>query len=144
MKIRLTAADAARLDCPREIEFDADRLMGREAIALSRIGWSLERLGDAQAGRPVTDSDGNVMYERDENGDIVTKGGKPVFLMAVDPESMLVLAWLAVRRAKGTDVPWDGFDIDLRAFAESVDEDPGKASRPSTRSRTSTSTTRRR
>ncbi len=145
MKFRLSEEDAQRLDCPRDVEFDENRLMGREAIALSKIGWSMERLAAAQAGVPVTDGDGNAMYERDANGDVVLKGGKPAFLLAVDPEALLVIGWLAVRRTKGADVPWDGFDLDLRAFAESIEgEEPGKAGTGSARSRTSTRSTKRR
>lgn len=147
MKVRLSEADAARLDCPRDVEFDQQRVMGREAIALSKIGWSLERLGHASGGRPVMGDDGKPMHATDENGQVqLDAGGNPVLLLTLDPEALLVMVWLAVRRAKGCDVPWADFDVDIRAVAESLGEEdePGKAGPKPTRSRTSTSRTRRR
>lgn len=152
-KFRLSEEDAARLDCPRDVEFREDRIMGREAIALSRIGWSMERLyAVVERGTPVVDGAGNAMFEVDENGEPkLDDWGKPIRLVAVDPEAALVMVWLAVRRAKGVDVPWPEFDVDLMRLESIIGDDeeapaaPGKArTRRAPASKTTTRGTRRR
>lgn len=126
MKFRLSEEDAARLDCPRDVEFDSNKLMGREAIALDKMGWPLDRLGEL-AGTPVVDADGNPRYQLDDAGNPVLVDGKPLQMHVFNPEAALVMIWIAVRRATGRDIPWGTFDVDIVAALESVDESPGKA-----------------
>lgn len=128
MRFRLSEEDAERLNCPRDIEFDETRLTGREAIALKKqTGWSLERLGQAMAGDRVIDDAGNQVWQLDEHGDpVIDDAGQKIPLRAIDPECLLVMAWLAVRRTAG-DRPWRDFDIDLVSFGQVPDDDEGKA-----------------
>lgn len=126
MKFRLSEEDAERLDCPRDVEFDSNKLMGREAIALDKMGWPLDRLGDL-AGTPVVDADGKPKYQLDAAGHPVLVDGQPLQMHVFNPEAALVMIWIAVRRATGRAIDWDTFDINLVAAMESVDESPGKA-----------------
>lgn len=141
MKFRLASSDALRLGCPQDVEFDAERIMGREAIMLSKIGWPPDRLA-ADAHRPVLDGDGKPVFERDERGEFVRDGaGNPVVLFGVDPEALMAVLWLAVRRA-GVDIDWKDFDVDLQGVEQlDEDEEPGKAT-PATTSKRTTSRTR--
>lgn len=125
MRFQLSEEDAQRLDCPRDVEFDETRLTGREAIALKKLtGWSMERLAQAMTGDRVVDDDGNQVWQLDEHGDPAKdEAGNRIPLRSMDPEAMLVMAWLAVRRTVG-DRPWKDFDVNLMASGE-VDE--GKA-----------------
>jgi hypothetical protein len=129
MRFRLTEDDAERLDCPQVIEFDENKLTGREAIALKKLtGWSMERLGQAMAGDRVVDDDGNQIWQLDEHGDPAKdEAGNRIPLRAIDPEALLVMAWLAVRRTAG-DRPWKDFDINLMAMTGDDEVDEGKAS----------------
>lgn len=134
MKFRLSDEDAQRLDCPAEVEFDETRLSGREAIAMKKLtGWSLERLGQAMVGDRVIDADNNQVWQLDEHGDPEKdEAGNRIPLRSIDPEAMLVMAWLAVRRAVG-DRSWKDFDINLMAMSSLDDEvDEGKAESPTT------------
>lgn len=136
MKFRLSEEDAQRLDCPQDIEFDEERLTGREAIAMKKLtGWTMERFGQAFAGERVVDEDGNVVWELDDAGAPKRdEAGNRVPLRSADPEAILVAVWLAVRRAVG-DRPWKGFDVNLfplmQEDTESAGEVPeGKAEMP--------------
>ena len=126
MRFRLSEKDAKRLDCPREVEFDENTLSGREAIALKKLtGWSLERLMQGMEGDRVLDDDGEQIWQLGPDGDVARdEAGNRIPLRAIDPECILVMAWLAVRRTAG-DRPWKTFDIDLMSLAEVEDE--GKA-----------------
>ncbi len=128
MRFRLSEEDASRYGCDPEVEFDESRLTGREAIALKKqTGWSLERIGQAMVGDRVVDSDGGQVWQLDEHGDPeLDEAGQKVPLRAIDPEALLVMAWLAVRRSVG-DVPWRDFDINLVAFTPLEDDAEGKA-----------------
>jgi hypothetical protein len=142
MKFRLSEEDAQRLGCPRDVEFREDRIMGREAIALSKIGWPLERISLHVGGRPVVDDDGKAMHDLDEHGEVRRDpAGNPVVLLTIDPEAMLAMLWVAVRRT-GVEVAWRDFDLNLMAVEWVEEDEPGKA-KP-TRSRTGTKATRRR
>lgn len=128
MRFRLSEEDAQTLDCPREVEFDEGKLSGREAIALKKqTGWSLERLGQASVGDRVLDADGNQVWQLDEHGDPeLDEAGQKIPLRSVDPECLLVMAWLAVRRTTGREVSWLDFDINLVAFAQDAEDAEGK------------------
>lgn len=143
MKFRLSEEDSARIGCPRDVEYDETKLMGREAIALKKLtGWTVERLGLAFDGMPVLDDDGRQTFATDETGGRVKDpAGNPVPLRAVDPEVILVAVWLAVRRAVG-DVPWRDFDIDLLGM-EFVEDEPGKAPSPTASKRSTSGTSPR-
>lgn len=152
VRIELSAADAERLGCPPVVEVDPEKLTGRELIVMKKLtGWSLERLQRAMGGEPVAGGDGKPMYELGDDGEVLMRGGKPVLMLGFDPELLLLLAWLAVRRAKGEDVSWQEFDLQLLATGFSsaegdVDDGSGKAPTPKARttSRRSTAGTRRR
>lgn len=154
MRIDLFEEDAERLGCPQSLELDLERLTGRQIIAMRRhTGWSLERLERAISGEPVAGIDGKPMHELDEAGQVVRDpGGNPVLLLAIDPEALLVLSWLAVNGAKeGGEVAWNEFDLMLLrtgfSGAQGGDEEPGKAPagrKPRTTSRRGTAATKRR
>lgn len=135
MRIRLSEEDAERLDCPREVEFDEERLTGREAIALKKLtGWTFERFAQALGGgERAVDDDGNVIWELDETGaPVADEAGNKVPLRTIDPEALLVAIWLAVRRTAG-DRPWKDFDVNLIGTEFPDDEvDEGKAEAPTT------------
>lgn len=131
MRFRLSEEDAERLDCPQDIEFDEERLTGREAIALKKLtGWTMERFGQAFAGERVLDDDGNVVWELDGTGaEKRDEAGNRVPLRSADPEAILVAVWLAVRRTVG-DRPWKGFDVNLIPLMQedpAAEVDEGKA-----------------
>ncbi len=129
MKIRLSAADAQRLGCPEELEYDETKLMGREAIAIQKqTGWTPERVARAMEGRIVRDENGDIEYLEDEHGDrVLDEGGRPIPFRDVDAEALLITAWTAVRRSV-PEVKWADFDIDL--FGTQFGEPP--AAEPST------------
>lgn len=130
MKITLTEEDAARIGCPRVVEFDDNRIMTREAIAIQKTtGYSLEGLGRGLTGVPVKDADGNLRYRTDDEGNEVRdEFGHRTVLREIDIEALLVAAWIAVRRS-GVQVPWDDFDLDLLGteFGDAEVVDEGKA-----------------
>lgn len=131
MKFALSEEDAERLGCPRTVEFDETRLTGREAIALKKLtGWTMERLGQAMEGTRVVDDDGNQVWQLKDGEPAVDEAGQKIPLLSIDPEALLVMAWLAVRRTVG-DRPWKDFDVNLMALGdgeEEVEADEGKAS----------------
>lgn len=113
MKITLSAADADRLGCPREVEFDEGRLMAREAVAIqAQTGWRLEKLHRELNGKPVTDDEGNPVYLLDDMGfPELDEQGKQIQLRDINVEALLIAAWIAVRRE--VNIPYSEFDIDL-------------------------------
>lgn len=142
MKFVLSTEDAKRFGCPREVEFSLDRLMGREVLALQKlVGWNYEYLQRRMEPIPLTDPLGNQLYEQDEHGNEVRdEAGQRVRSFGMDMEVALVMLWLAVRRAKGGDVAWDDFDIDIRG-TQFLDEEAGKADTVPTK--TASTTTRK-
>jgi hypothetical protein len=129
VKITLSAEDAERMQCPQVVEFDDKRIMAREAIAIQKAtGWSMDGLGRALGGTPVTSPDGSPVYETDEDGvEIRDQFGNRIRLREINMEALLLAAWIAVRRS-GVTVPWDDFDLDLLGAQWGDDEvvEPGK------------------
>lgn len=127
MKFTLSEEDATRIGCPREVEFNLDKLMGRELIALQKaVGWNFEYLQRKLAGEPLTDTLGNQLFELDDDGnEIRDEAGNRVRVIGLDFETILVMIWIAARRAKGADIPWETFDVNLMAAV--AEQDPGKA-----------------
>lgn len=143
MRIRLTEEDATRLGCPRELEFDPDRLMGRELIALEEeVGWNVDSLEENLQGDYLKNALGEPVFETDAKGKVVLDGGgKPMRARGLKMTTVVVITWLAARRA-GSKVPYSEFDFNITG-AEFDAEEPGKA--PATpASPTSTTTTKRR
>lgn len=114
MKLRITGEDADRLGCPREVEYEPDRLMGREAIAIQRqTGYSLQKLGTLLEGTVLLGPDGKPLYETDDQSEpIVDEHGRKTAVREVDTEALLVVVWIACRRA-GCQVPYDDFDVNI-------------------------------
>lgn len=114
MKILLSEEDAARLGCPRDLVFDLNKLMAREALVLQRTtGWTPDRLASAMEGKVVLDANGQPAYQQDEHGaDVLDEHGKRIPLRELDIEPILVAAWIAARR-RGCVVPYDDFDFDV-------------------------------
>lgn len=141
MKFTLSEEDATRLECPRQVVFDLDKLMGRELIVLQKsVGWNFELLQRKLSGEPLTDTLGNQLFEMDENGnEIRDEAGNRIRVIGLDFETILVMLWLACRRAKGSDIAWETFDVNLMAAVHEQD-DSGKA--PTKRSSTTRKTTR--
>lgn len=129
MKFTLSEQDATRLECPREVQFDLDKLMGRELIVLQKsVGWNFELLQRKLAGEPLTDTLGNQLFELDDDGsEKRDEAGNRVRAIGLDFETILVMIWLACRRAKGADIAWETFDVNLMA---AVVDDPGKDPTP--------------
>lgn len=127
MRIRLTEEDATRLGCSRDLEFDADRLMGRELIALEEeVGWNVDSLEEKLQGEYLKDALGGPVFETDAKGKVVLDGGgKPMRARGLKVSTILVIAWLAARRA-GCKVPYAEFDFAVSG-AEFDPEEPGKA-----------------
>lgn len=142
MKFTLSEEDASRLGCPREVVFDLDKLMGRELIVLQKaVGWNFELLQRKLSGEPLTDTLGNQLFEMEDDGvtEKLDEAGNRVRVIGLDFETILVMLWLACRRAKGSDIPWETFDVNLMAAVHEQD-DSGKA--PTKRSSTTRKTTR--
>lgn len=142
MKFTLSEEDAARLECPRDVEFDDTRLTGREAIAMKKLtGWTFERFGQAFAGERVVDDDGQQVWELDDTGAVKKdEAGNRVPLRSVDPEAILVGVWLAVRRTAG-DRPWKGFDVNFIPLMQGDEVEEGKADPSETTNQTTNPTT---
>lgn len=126
IRLRLSEEDAQRLEVPRDLEFDTDKLMGRDLIALEEeAGWDIDRLDQAMAGEPTTNAVGQPVWETDAKGKVVLVNGKPVQARGLKMSTLLVIAWIAARRSgyKGRYAEFD-FCITAAEF-ESVEE-PGK------------------
>jgi len=136
MRIRLSEEDAERLGCPRNLEFDFERVMGRELMALEeQVGWDYSTFGTKMQGIPLTDHAGAPVWETDDDGKLVTdpKTGKPIQMRGLKVEQLLVMVWLCVLRAN-PQCRWDTFDVNLAA-TDFVEDSAGKAeadSEPST------------
>jgi hypothetical protein len=146
--ITLTAEDAERIGVPTRLELDLDKLMGRELIAMERVTrWSYEALQQGMSGRPAVDAIGQPIFETEDDGVTRKKdpAGNPIQVTGFDLELLLVIAWLACRRAKGEEVDWATFDIDVNG-AEFDGDDEGKAPAPNRAqrraSKTGTTTTK--
>jgi len=141
MRIRLSEEDAARLGVPRDLEFDPDKLMGRELIALEEeVGWNVDSLEQHLQGEYLTNALGEPEWETDDNGKVVLDGGgKPMRARGLRVATVLVVAWLAARRA-GCRVPYAEFDFAVTG-AEFDTEEPGKAPASSASRASPTSTT---
>ncbi len=126
MRIRLSEEDAERLGCPRDIEFDQNKVMGRELIAMEeQAGWDIHRLEAGLEGEYLTNALGEPIWEM-ENGKVVLDGGgKPMRARGLKMATVMVITWLAVRRA-GSTVAYKDFDFDVTS-AEFEPEEPGKA-----------------
>jgi hypothetical protein len=127
MRIRLSEEDAGRLGCPRDLEFDADRLMGRELIALEEeVGWTVDSLEENLQGEYLKNALGEPVFETDAKGKLVLDGGgKPMRARGLKMTTVVVITWLAARRA-GSKVPFADFDFNVNG-AEFDPEEPGKA-----------------
>lgn len=148
MKITLTAEDAERIGVSRELDLDIEKLMGRELIAMERVTrWSHEALVDGMAGRGAVDALGQPIFETEDDGVTRKKdpAGNPIQVIGFNLELLLIIAWLACRRAKGEDIDWETFDINVNGTVFG-DDDPGKAPAPNRAqrraSKTSTTTTK--
>jgi hypothetical protein len=127
MRIRLTEEDAERLGVARDLEFDSDKLMGRELIALEdEVGWTVDSLEANLQGEYLTNAIGEPVWETDDRGKVVLDGGgKPMRARGLKAATILVITWLAARRA-GCTVPYAEFDFAVTG-AEFDTEEPGKA-----------------
>ena len=145
MRIRLTEEDATRLGCPRDLEFDPDRLMGRELIALEEeVGWTVDSLEQNLQGEYLKNALGEPIFETDDKGKLVLDGGgKPMRARGLKMTTVVVIGWLAARRA-GSKVPYAEFDFNVNGAEFDPEEpEPGKAP-ASPASPTSTTTGKRR
>lgn len=143
MKIRITQDDADRLGCPRDLEFEFDRVMGRELMALEeQVGWAFHEFEKEMQGEPLAEPvTGAPVWETDEHGKLVTdpKTGKPVQARGLRVKQLMVMVWLCVFRANPA-VAWATFDVNLMGAEFSDDGPAGKdeaasaASTPSTKS----------
>lgn len=143
MKFTLTEEDAARIGVPRELELDLGKVMGRELIAMERVTrWSYEALMDALTGRSVVNAIGQPVFETEDDGVTRKKdpAGNPIQAVGFDLEALLIVAWLAVRRIKGTDFDWETFDLDISGL-EFGEDDEGKAPNRAARRASKTNTT---
>lgn len=127
MRIRLSEEDATRLGCPRDLEFDPDKIMGRELIAMEEeVGWNVDRLEESLQGEYLKNALGEPVYETDDKGKLVLDGGgKPMRARGLKAATVIVMTWLAARRA-GSKVPYSEFDFNVTG-AEFDPEEPGKA-----------------
>jgi hypothetical protein len=145
--ITLSEADAERIGVPRNLSVDIDKLMARELIAMERVtGWSYEALAFSLEGRPAKNALGQPIFETDDDGTLKKDpAGNPIQVMGFNLEALLVVVWLAVRRAKGEDVAWELIDLDINATEFGGDEGkaPSRADRRAA-SRNGSSTTKSR
>lgn len=127
MRIRLSEEDAQRLGCPRDLEFDPEKIMGRELIAMEEeVGWDVDRLEESLQGDYLKNALGEPVFETDANGKVVLDGGgKPMRARGLKIATVIVITWLAARRA-GCKVPYADFDFAVTG-AEFDAEEPGKA-----------------
>lgn len=127
MRIRLSEEDAALLGCPRDLEFDPERLMGRELIALEEeVGWNFDSLEENLQGEYLKNALGEPVFETDDTGKVVLDGGgKPMRARGLKMTTVVVIAWLAARRS-GCKLPYAEFDFNVTG-AEFDPEEPGKA-----------------
>lgn len=126
MKIILSEDDATRLGVPRELEYNENKLMGREAIAIQKAtGWTPSALARALDGRVVLDEDGQPLYDTDDAGQpVLDEDGRRVPLRDVDAEALVILVYVAVLRS-GVKIKYADFDIDFFG-TKFGGEDPGK------------------
>jgi hypothetical protein len=131
MRITLSEEDATRLECPRELEFDPNRIMGSDLIALEeQLGWSFEQLEEAMLGEPAKNAIGEPIWETDAKGKIVLDAkGKPQPLRTLKSRTLIAVTWLCVRRANPA-VRWEGFDFAVTATKFDDDPPAGKAPSP--------------
>jgi len=130
MRITLSEEDAQRLGVPRELEFREDRVMGSELIALEeQVGWDVDKLDQALNGEPATNALGEPLWALDDKGKpVLDDKGKPVQQRVMKVRTLMVLAWMCVRRTNPA-VTWDGFDINIIATELSPGTE-GKAPSP--------------
>jgi hypothetical protein len=127
MRIRLSEEDATRLGVPRDLEFDPERIMGRDLIALEEeVGWNVDSLEENLQGEYLTNALGEPVWETDDKGKVVLDGGgKPMRARGLKVATVLVVTWLAARHA-GCKVPYVEFDFAVTG-AEFDSAEPGKA-----------------
>lgn len=125
MKIKIAAEDAERLGCPETVEYDPEKIMGREAIAIQRqTGYGMQKLGSLLEGTVQRGADGKPLYVEDDQGEpVLDEHGRKTPLRDIDVEALLVMVWIACRRA-GCQVPYDDFDINLGGLEYLDDEEP--------------------
>ena len=141
MRIRLCEEDATRLGCPRDLDFDFEKVTGRDLLELEeQVGWSLDTFQREIEGTPAVNAIGGPIYEMDGDKPKLDPMGKPIRIMAISTKAIVVIVWLCVRKAN-PDVAWKTFDFTMTATDILEDEEPaGKAPRL----RKSTTTTKRR
>lgn len=133
MQIRLSAEDVERLGCPEVLEYDEQKLMAREAVALKRAtGMSVQRLGELLAGEPCPEHKaqcskcrrtpcevhgmGRPCEEHDELVDGCERCKLPCENCGgVDTEALVAMVWIALYRA-GVRIPYADFDFDIFAM----------------------------
>jgi hypothetical protein len=127
MKIRLSEEDAERLGCPRDLEFDFEKLMGRELMALEeQVGWSFDEFAQKMQGEPLKNALGEPVWETDDKGKVVLDaGGKPMRARGLRIAQLMVMTWLCVFRTN-PDVTWKGFDFNVVGTEFVDEEEPGK------------------
>lgn len=127
MRITLSEEDATRLEVPRDLEFDPNRIMGTDLIAMEeQIGWSFEHLEEAMLGEPAKNAVGQPIWETDAKGKVVLDDkGKPKQQRVMKSATLVAITWLCVRRANPA-VRWEGFDFAVTGAAF-VSEPEGKA-----------------
>lgn len=128
MRIRLTEEDAARFAIDRDLEFNEQRLMGRELMALeAQVGWTFQDLERKLEGEYATNALGEPVWETDAKGKIVLDGGgKPMRARVLKIEPLMVITWLCVYRAN-PEIAWKTFDMNVTGTEFTPEEDPGKA-----------------
>lgn len=130
--ITLSEQDAARLECPRDLGFDPETIMGSDLVALEEeLGWSIDQLEGAMMGEPAKNAVGQPIWETDGNGKLILDDkGNPTPMRVMKARTLMVVTWLCVRRANPA-VRWEGFDFNVTATAFDSEEQPaGKASSP--------------
>ena len=127
MRIRLTEEDAERLGCPRDLQFDHEKLMGRELMALeAQVGWSFQDLEHKMQGEPATNALGEPVWETDAKGKVVLDGGgKPMRMLVLKIEQLMVVTWLCVYR-HNPGVAWADFDFNVTGTEFDSGDDSGK------------------
>jgi hypothetical protein len=144
MKIRLSEQDAARLGCPRDLEFDFEQLSGRDMLELEeQLGWSFDTFQSALEGTPAVNALGGPIYEM--NGDVpkLDPMGKPIRVMAISTKAIVVIVWMCARRANPA-IRWESFDFNMTTIEIDNEEEPAGKAPAKARSRKSTTATSRR
>lgn len=123
MRIRLSDEDRERLGITEEwLAFQLDRLMMSEAEELDNGGYDPDDLAEDLAGQIVYGADGEpvMIPVPGSDGQLVEKRRRPARVWRA-------VVWIAIRNA-GVQVPYVGFDFNLRGieYAADPDEEPGK------------------